>query len=169
MKVAQLLGLRGPWRRQVCGDADRLHRSGMSLSGSFFRPLVAGDQTASLASVSLQLRPHRHLEGSLAGGLLGRSVDHLLKEAPWLGSYSVVQTKHLKGQPLYCSAFNAGCGEREAMVMLHPLHVTPQYRLASMAARLSSTGISHHSLLPHIPSVSPQSIAAFSLGLLHNP
>ena len=27
-----------------------------------------------------------------------------------------------------------------------------QYRLASMAARLSSTGISHHNLLPHIPS-----------------
>ena len=73
--------------------------------------------------------------------------------APWLGSYSVVQTKHLKGQPLYGSAVNAGCGEREAMVTLHPVHVTPQHRLASMAARLSSTGISHHSLLPHIPSV----------------
>ena len=31
--------------------------------------------------------------------------------------------------------------------------MTQQYRLASMAAYLSSTGISHHSLLPHIPSV----------------
>ena len=29
--------------------------------------------------------------------------------------------------------------------------MTQQYRLASMAAWLSSTGISHHSLLPHIP------------------
>ena len=67
------------------GDADRLHRSGMSLSGSFFRPLVAGDQTASLASVSLQLRPHRHLEGSLAGGLLGRSVIIYLKRLPGWG------------------------------------------------------------------------------------
>ena len=28
-----------------------------------------------------------------------------------------------------------------------------QYRLASMASWLSSTGISHHDLLPHIPSV----------------
>ena len=28
-----------------------------------------------------------------------------------------------------------------------------QYRLASVAAGLSSTGISHHSLLPHIPSI----------------
>ena len=31
--------------------------------------------------------------------------------------------------------------------------MTQQYRLASMAAWLSSTGISHHSLLPHIPSI----------------
>ena len=31
--------------------------------------------------------------------------------------------------------------------------MTQQYRLASMAARLSSTGISHHNLLPHIPSI----------------
>ena len=32
--------------------------------------------------------------------------------------------------------------------------MTQQYRLASMAAWLSSTAISHHSLLPHIPSIS---------------
>ena len=31
--------------------------------------------------------------------------------------------------------------------------MTQQYCLASMAAWLSSTGISHHSLLPHIPSI----------------
>ena len=30
--------------------------------------------------------------------------------------------------------------------------MTQQYRLASMAAQLSSTGISHHNLLPYIPS-----------------
>ena len=35
---------------------------------------------------------------------------------------------------------------------LHPLRVTQQYCLASMAARFTPTGISHHSLLPHIPS-----------------
>ena len=34
-----------------------------------------------------------------------------------------------------------------------PVRVTQQYCLASMAARLSSTGISHYSLLPHIPSI----------------
>ena len=31
--------------------------------------------------------------------------------------------------------------------------VTQQHRLASMAAWLSSTGISHHDLHPHIPSI----------------
>ena len=45
------------------------------------------------------------------------------------------------------------CGEREAIVMAPPLHVTQQYCLASMAAQLSSTGISHHSLLPHLPLI----------------
>ena len=45
------------------------------------------------------------------------------------------------------------CGEREAVVMAATLCVTQQYRLASMASWLSSTGISHHSLFPHIPSI----------------
>ena len=35
---------------------------------SFFEPLVAGNQNTSLASLSPQLRPFRHLEGSLAWG-----------------------------------------------------------------------------------------------------
>ena len=39
------------------------------------------------------------------------------------------------------------------MVMVHPLRVPQQYRLASMAARLSSAGISHHRLLPHLPLI----------------
>ena len=39
------------------------------------------------------------------------------------------------------------------MAMAPPLRVTQLYRLASMAAWLSSTGISHHSLLLQIPSI----------------
>ena len=71
-----------------------------------------------------------------------------------MGSYSVVQRlRRLMGEPLYCSAADAGCGEREAMVMAPPPCMTQQHCLAAMAARLSSTGISHHSLLPHIPSI----------------
>ena len=38
------------------------------------------------------------------------------------------------------------------MVMAPPLHVTQQYRVASMVASLSFTGISHHDI-PHIPSI----------------
>ena len=49
------------------------------------------------------------------------------------------------------------CGEREAMVMAPPPRMTQQYRLASTAAWLSSTGLSHHNLLPHIPSTRPSS------------
>ena len=37
--------------------------------------------------------------------------------------------------------------------MAPPLHVTQQYCLASMATWLPSTGVSHHSLLPHIPLI----------------
>ena len=57
------------------------------------------------------------------------------------------------GQPLYCSAADAGIWRKRLWWWLHPLHMTQQYRLASMAAWLSSAGISHHSLLPHIPSL----------------
>ena len=37
---------------------------------------------------------------------------------------------------------------------LHPLRMTQQYRLGSMVAWLSYTGIFHHDLLSHIPSIS---------------
>ena len=43
------------------------------------------------------------------------------------------------------------------MVMAPPPRMTQQYRLASTAAWLSSTGLSHHNLLPHIPSTRPSS------------
>ena len=50
----------------------------MALSESFFELLVAGDQKASLASLSLWLCLLRHLEDSLAWGpslLFGSSVS----------------------------------------------------------------------------------------------
>ena len=37
--------------------------------------------------------------------------------------------------------------------MVPPLRMTQQYRLAPMAAWLSSTDISHHNPLPDIPSI----------------
>ena len=54
----------------------------------------------------------------LAEVLLCRSAGEPLKGAPWVGSYSVVQSvRRLMGQPLYCSAAKAGMSGREAMVM----------------------------------------------------
>ena len=61
----------------ACGDPGGAKCSGtptasdtgvMALSQSFFEPLVAGGQKASLASLSPLLHPFRHLEGSLAWG-----------------------------------------------------------------------------------------------------
>lgn len=126
-----------------------------ALSEFFFKPPVAGSQKASLASLSPLLRPFRHLEGSLAWGpSLLFSVRHI--EGPaWLGSFSVDQVRQTfdgPASPLFsCQCWHVG---RERLWgWLHPLHVTQQYRLASMADWLSSTGISHHYLLPCNPSV----------------
>ena len=44
-----------------------------------------------------------------------------------------------------------GVGGKRLWLWLHSLCMTQQYCLASMAAWLSPTVISHHSLLPHIP------------------
>ena len=72
----------------------------MVLSQSFIEPLVAGNQKASLASLSLYLSPFRHFEGSLAWVLLCRWAHQALKGAPWLGSFSVDRhIRHLKGHP----------------------------------------------------------------------
>ena len=84
----------------------------------------------------------------------GPTLHQALKGAPWMGSYSVVQRlRHLVGQPLYCSAADVACGEREAIVMSPHPTVTQQYHLACTAACLSSTGIFYHHLVPHIPSI----------------
>ena len=81
---------------------------------AFFKPLVAGDQKVSLASLSSQLRQFRHLEGSLAWGPSLSFGHQAHRGAPWLGSYSAdLRVRHLVGQPLYCSASDAGMwGER---------------------------------------------------------
>ena len=69
-------------------------------------------------------------------------------------SYSVPQCiKHLMVSLSAVQLLMLACVEREAIVMAPPIPVTQQCRLASMAARLSSTGISLYNLLPHIPSV----------------
>ena len=79
----------------------------MALSESFLQPLVAGNQKASLASLSpssaiqalrgipclgsfsVVLRV-RHIDGPPNWVLLCRSVHQALKGAPWMGSYFLV-------------------------------------------------------------------------------
>ena len=55
------------------------------------------------------LAPQAHRGAPLTGVLLCRSACQALKGAPWVGSYSSFQcARHLMGQPLYCSAADAG-------------------------------------------------------------
>ena len=145
----------------------------MALSESFFRvscswwseglfgqsfslapPIQALTGLPCLGSFSVVHRV-RHIEGGpLAGVLLCRLAHGAFKGAPRVGSYSVVQWWVFNGPAsllLSCQCWRVG---RERLRWwLHHLRMTQQYCLASMAARLSSTGISHHNLLPHIPSI----------------
>ena len=102
MKVAQLLGLQGPDSSKCAGTGTASTAGLTALSEAFFEPLVAGNQKASLASLSLKLCPFKHLEGSLAWGPLCRSAHQALKGAPWVGSYPIVQCiRYLMSQSLY--------------------------------------------------------------------
>ena len=89
-----------------------------------------------------------------------------------MGSYSVVQcVRHLMSKPLYFSAADTGMwGERESMVRApDPTHDSAVC-LASMAAGFLSWAFpTTVSSLTLPQSISPQSIAALTLGLLHNP
>ena len=92
-----------------------------------------------------------------------------LEGPPWLVSYSVDWcVSHLKEHPGWgptvCQAFDGpasllfsypcwSVGGERLWWWLHPLRVTQPYHLVSMAAQLSSIGISHHNLFPHIPSI----------------
>ena len=137
-----------PGSAKCAGPRTALAAGVMALSESFLKPLVAGDQKASLASLSPYLCQFRHIEGVL----LCRSVCQALKGLPCVGSYSVVQCiRRLMGQPLYCSAANYGMCVWES-------HAYTRYVwLSSMpcfhGCWLSFMGISHHCLLPHTPSV----------------
>ena len=93
-------------------------------------------------------------EAPLAGVLLCSSRRQSQKGAPWVGSYAIVQClRRLMGQALCCSTAHAGLWRERGYGDGSAHCVTQQYRLASMAAWLSSTGISQHDLLPHIPLI----------------
>ena len=87
----------------------------------------------------------------MAGVPLCRSAHQALKGGLLLCS-SVCQARDGPASLLFrCQCWRVG---RERLWWwLYPLCVTQQYCLASMAAWLSSAGISYLSLLPHVSSV----------------
>ena len=79
--------------------------------------------------------------------------------------------RHLMGQPLYCSAADASCGEREALVMAPPptcdSAVSPCFHaFLPFPPQAFPTTICS---IPSLQSISPQSTAALALGLLYSP
>ena len=101
-------------------------------------------------------------EGQCGGGSAAWVVGLLAAPGPqgsWVGSYTAVQgVRLLMGQPLYCSAAILACGKREAMVMALPSTHDSAVLPCFHGCLVSSTGISHHNLLPAIP---PIHLAAF--------
>ena len=157
MNVVHLLGLQGPWQRQVFRDTDCLHCRSYGPNRVFFQASYSWQSERFFGQSFSVALPVQALRGfpCLRSFSIVQRIRHI-EGVPWLGSYSVVQCLgHLVGLPLYCSAANAGVwGERGYYGDgSNPLRMTQQYRLASMAAQLSSTGISHHNLLPHILSI----------------
>ena len=101
-----------------------------------------------MASLSLWLCPFRDLEGFLYRRSVVRGISHSKEHPGW-----VQCVRHLIGQPLCCSAVDAGMWGEWLWWWLHPLHMTQQYHLVPMAAWLSSIGIPPSNLHPHIPSI----------------
>ena len=64
------MACRDPGGAKCAGTQTASAAGVMALSESFFKPLEAGDQKASLANLSLKLLLFRHLEHSLPGVLL---------------------------------------------------------------------------------------------------
>ena len=123
----------------------------MALSESLFEPLVAGDQKASLASPSVAL-PIQALRGLPCLGFY--STDQALKGA--LGGVLLCSLMRQAFNGPASLLFSCQCwrvGGERLWWWLHPLRVIQQHCLASVAAWLSSTEISLHNLLPHVPSI----------------
>ena len=83
--------------------------------GLFGQSLSVAPPIQALRGVLLYCSTRQAHRGAPLTEVLLCSLAHQsLKGAPWVGSYSVVQcVRHLMGQPLYCSAADAGVwGER---------------------------------------------------------
>ena len=103
------LACRDPGSAKCAGTWTASATGVMALSESFSEPLVFGDQKASLASFSIAPPIQALRRVPLPGVLPCCSGHQSLQGAPWVGSYSVVQSiKCFMCQPLCCSGANAG-------------------------------------------------------------
>ena len=174
LKVVQLLGLQGLWWLQMSRDMDCLHCRSYSPIRVFFwascswrseglfgqsfsvtPPIQALRGLPFLGSFSI-IQCIRYIESPpLAGDLFCRSLHQSLKVAPWVGVllYSWVCEAFVGPAFLLFSCQCWHVGKERLWWWPHLLHVTQQYSFASLAAWLSSMSISHHNLLPHIPSI----------------
>ena len=75
MKVAPLLGLRGPWRRGARRARTASAAGVTALAEALFQPLASGDQKASGQSFSAAL-PVQALRGLLAWGPSLSFIQH---------------------------------------------------------------------------------------------
>ena len=167
------------------------------------RPKCAGIWTFSATGVmALSLFSSSWRSEGLFGQCFSIALPiQALRGLPCLGPFSVVwRVRHIEeptlGGVLLCSSvsqafdgpaslfFSCCCwpvGGERLWWWIHCLHMTQQYHLASMDARLSSTGISHQNLLPNIhliclstvnsspcPRIAPQSLNSSSQQL-HRP
>ena len=134
MNVVQLAGSWGPWKCHVYRNTNCLnHRN-------------YGPIRVFLASVSWWSKGLFDLSFSVFPPI------QALKGLPWLGFFSVVwHIRHFKGTASIVQLPVLAVWGEKLQCWLYPLHVTLQYCLDSMAAWFSSTGISHYSLLPHVP------------------
>ena len=102
------------------------------------------------------------------------SLWHLASKDLFIWSFSVAQgIRHLKGYPLLgllASCWLLHVGKERLQWWLHPLCVTQQFCLTSMAGQLSFQGISPSTSSLMSPlTVSLQLTADLTLGLLSNP
>ena len=100
LKVAQLLGMEGPWWHQVCRDMDCLHHRNYGPIRVFFQASCSQQPEGLFGQSFSAALPIQALRGPPCLGSFSvvqwvRHIDTL----PWLGSYSAyLHIRHLKGQ-----------------------------------------------------------------------
>ena len=101
VKVLQLLGLQGPWQRQVCRDTFCLHHRSYGPFRVFLQASCSW-QSEGLFGQSFSIAPPiQALKGLPYLGFFSVVPQvRYVEGPPWLGSYSANQCiRHLKGHP----------------------------------------------------------------------